>query len=64
MKKIKISHLRDKKKSNAHKEVKILKSTKHPNIIKYYTSFHNRKYLFIIMEYASNGDLHQVLIKK
>lgn len=33
----------------------------HPNVIKFYTSFLEGEYLYILMEYASQGDLYQVL---
>jgi serine/threonine protein kinase len=43
-----------------HQEVKILRKVRHPNIIRYYTSFYDNSNLYIIMEYAENGDLHKV----
>ena len=41
-------------------EVKLLKKLKHRNIIRYYNSFHDKKNLFIVMEYAEKGDLYKV----
>jgi serine/threonine protein kinase len=42
-------------------EIKIFKEMDHPHIIKYYDSFVNNEYLFIVMEYAAGGDLqHEV----
>lgn len=38
----------------------MLKELKHGNIIKYYDSFADENYLYIVMEYASKGDLHAV----
>lgn len=45
----------------ALKEVEVLKQLKHPNIIKYYDSFADDGHLYIVMEYASKGDLHAVI---
>lgn len=44
----------------ALKEVEVLKAIDHPNIIKYYDSFADENYLYIVMEYAQKGDLHAV----
>ena len=33
----------------------------HPNLIKYFTSFFENDCLYIIMEYASKGDLYRIL---
>lgn len=45
------------------KEVTVLKSISHPNIIKYYDSFVDEHYLYIVMQYAAKGDLHAVNVK-
>ena len=45
----------------ALKEVEMLKELKHPNIIKYHDSFADDGNLYIVMEYASKGDLHAVI---
>jgi NIMA (never in mitosis gene a)-related kinase len=39
------------------KEVQILKSVDHTNIIRYYGSFIEDHFLYIVMEYAEGGDL-------
>jgi len=45
--------------------VKILKNfLGHPNIIKILEVFENDKYIFFVMEYASNGDLLTYLKRK
>ena len=36
----------------------------HPNVIKYYHSFIEHGALYIIMEYAEGGDLHQLMREK
>lgn len=43
------------------REAYIMSQLDHPNIIKFYTSFLEGENLFILMEYASQGDLYQVL---
>jgi NIMA (never in mitosis gene a)-related kinase len=62
MKKINMKHVKLKHQKEALKEAQILRRVKHPNIIRYYTSFVEEEYLYIIMEYAEGGDL-AVLIK-
>ena len=41
-----------------------LKVLNHENIVKYYTSFEDSEYLYIITEYVNNGDLSQILSHK
>jgi serine/threonine protein kinase len=41
-----------------------LKVLNHENIVKYYTSFEDSQYLYIITEYVNNGDLSQILSHK
>ena len=45
-------------------EIDILKRVKHPNIIKLYQVIENHQFLFIVMEYATEGDLYTYLLKK
>lgn len=44
-------------------EVKLLQSIKHQHIIKIYHSFIDGSYFYILMEYASGGDLDQLVQK-
>lgn len=44
-------------------EIKIFKEMIHPNIIQYYDSFTKNDHLFILMEYASGGDLQHIVKK-
>ena len=43
--------------NNLQKEIDFIKQVDHPHIIKYYNSFEEEDYLYLIMEYMSNGDL-------
>lgn len=45
-------------------EVKLLQSMKHPHIIRIYHSFIDESYFYILMEYASGGDLDQLVQSK
>ena len=40
----------------------ILNKISHQNIIKLYESFNDENYLYIVMQYANKGDLHNVLM--
>lgn len=45
-------------------EISILKKLDHPNIIKYYETYENQKYMYIVMEYCSGGELFDVIASK
>lgn len=60
MKKIDMQLSKIKSHKSAMKEVEILKKVNHPHIIKYYTSFVENSFLYIIMEYAEGGDMSKV----
>lgn len=38
-------------------EIKVLQTLDHPNIVKYYETYENSEYLYIVMEYCPGGDL-------
>ena len=42
-------------------EVKIFSKLNHPNIIKFYAWYETRNHLWLICEYASGGDLLQLI---
>ena len=44
-------------KYNLQKEINFLKQCDHPNIIKYYDSFFDKEYIYILMEFVNNGDI-------
>ena len=62
LKKINIKNMKQKHQKEAIKEVQILRKVNHQNIIKYYTSFIDEDFLYIIMEYAQGGDLQHVIL--
>ena len=61
MKKIDISRLSEVGLSEKVREVGILAAVHHPHIVKYYDSFIEASYLYLIMEYCEKGDLETFL---
>ncbi len=41
------------------RELEILKTMDHPNIIKFYEIYHDEMYVHFVMEYCEGGDLYQ-----
>eukprot|EP01004_Peranema_trichophorum_P003267 NODE_2264_length_1634_cov_48.102581_g1940_i0.p1 GENE.NODE_2264_length_1634_cov_48.102581_g1940_i0~~NODE_2264_length_1634_cov_48.102581_g1940_i0.p1 ORF type:complete len:252 (-),score=31.97 NODE_2264_length_1634_cov_48.102581_g1940_i0:798-1553(-) len=67
MKQIDMSKLNRKEKTTALREVKLLSSLNHPNIVRYVDSFvtPSPEYLCIVMEYCDGGDLqHKIAASK
>lgn len=60
LKKIQMKGTKIKMQVSAVNEAKILSNLDHPNVIKFYTSFMEGDYLYILMEYAQKGDLYNV----
>lgn len=50
--------------SEKETEKSILKCFKHPNIVKLYDSFSTKDHLFLILEFAQNGDLQKYVNKQ
>ncbi|ESO06192.1 hypothetical protein HELRODRAFT_160347 [Helobdella robusta] len=44
------------------REVRIMKTLDHPNIVKLYEVIENEKCLFLVMEYASRGEIFDYLV--
>ena len=38
-------------------EVRILTKLDHPNIVKYYETYDDNKYMYLVMEYCPGGEL-------
>jgi len=49
----------------AYQEAKVMKMLNHPNIIKIHDVYKTKKqFLYIVMEYASGGDLNKIVKAK
>jgi calcium-dependent protein kinase len=44
------------------RELEIIKSLDHPNIIKFYEVYHDQLYFYIVMEYCEGGELYNRII--
>ena len=47
-----------------HRELEILKDLDHPNIIKFYETYHDGMYFHFVMEYCEGGDLLDTITEK
>lgn len=45
------------------RELEILKTLDHPNIVKFYEIFYDEKYIHFIMEHCSGGDLYTFILR-
>ena len=65
LKKVKLSNLTEKEKTNSLNEVRILASVKSKYVISYKEAFFDEKdsTLGIVMEFADNGDLYQKIVE-
>jgi serine/threonine protein kinase len=46
------------------REVDIMRSLDHPNIVKMHDFFHDENYFYVVMEYVSGGELFERLVEK
>ena len=44
-------------------EVKIIENLDHPNIVKYYETYDDVKYIYLVMEYCNGGELFEKITK-
>ncbi|CAL6051499.1 Kinase [Hexamita inflata] len=61
MKVIAISNMKQTERAEALREAEVLKQFDHPNIVKYVATFMDKRNLYIVMEYADGGDIHQLI---
>ena len=61
LKRVKCGHMSTQRQREVLMEVLMLRRLNHKHVIGYYTSFVEKKSLYIVMEFASNGDLQRVL---
>ena len=61
IKQVDVSRLKPKERDEAKKEIKLLASFHHPNIVRYRDSFVEAGTLNIVMDYAEGGDLHNLI---
>jgi len=54
--------LSEKKIENLSREIEVLSTLDHPNIIRYYETYNDDEFFHIIMEYCSGGELFQRVI--
>lgn len=64
LKKINLAIVKSSYRREALREVQLMKRLANPHVIRYYNSFIEEDTLYIIMEYADNGDLHKLLRSK
>lgn len=58
-KEVRLAGMKPHEKDSAKHEIAMLRTLNHPNITKYIDHFEHRGALYIVMEYANGGDLHQ-----
>jgi 5'-AMP-activated protein kinase catalytic alpha subunit len=46
------------------REIHILKQVRHPNLIQLYEIIETPRQLFLVMEYVSEGELFEMIVKK
>ena len=51
----------DPKAQGSSKEVSIMSSIEHPHLIRYHKSFVEEEQLYILMDYAEEGDLQKLI---
>ncbi|KAF5401566.1 hypothetical protein PHET_05220 [Paragonimus heterotremus] len=59
IKEINISKMSPKEREESRKEIAVLSKMNHPNIVRYFDSFEDSGYVYIVMEYCDQGDLYQ-----
>jgi len=47
---------------NLRNEVKIMQQVDHPNIVRYYETYDDKKYIYLCMELCTGGDLYKYML--
>ena len=42
-------------------EIQLMQQVDHPNIVKYYETFNDKKYIYLVMELCTGGDLFKFI---
>ena len=50
--------------SQVEREIAIMKLIEHPHVLGLYDVYENKKYLYLILEHVSGGELFDYLVKK
>lgn len=50
--------------AQVRREIEIQSNLRHPNVLRLYGYFHDEKRLFLMLEYAANGELYRQLAKR
>eukprot|EP00924_Labyrinthula_sp_SR-Ha-C_P007206 maker-scaffold_8-snap-gene-12.55-mRNA-1 protein AED:0.01 eAED:0.01 QI:347/1/1/1/1/1/2/250/373 len=58
------TELSEREKKGLHKEVDILKSLNHQNVVRFYDYFEEENVMYICMEYCSGGELYEKVVRK
>ena len=61
---IKKSHLHEDDLENLKMEVSIMQQVDHPNIVKYYETYDDFKFIYLCMEFCTGGELIQDVVTK
>lgn len=43
--------------TSVHQEIQILLTLDHPNIVKFYESYDDARYIYLVMQFCSGGDI-------
>nr|XP_008122581.1 PREDICTED: serine/threonine-protein kinase BRSK2-like [Anolis carolinensis] len=50
--------------AEVEREIAILKLIEHPHVLKLHDVYENKKYLYLVLEHVSGGELFDYLVKK
>ena len=48
--------------ANIHDEIATLNTLDHPNIVKYYETYNDQKYIYLVMEYIKGMPLYEKIV--